>query len=506
MVTNMIGKAAGEVEGFAAKRCGASRLGPEARKRLSVAALAGAEPVSRLAEDCDVSRKFVYTQARKAQRVLDEAFDGDKSKNQDVLFHLPVTKAWIEQFVLAQVLIGHTSFRGVDEIMEAVFNHHISVGAVHTIVRRAIEKARELNALEDLSSVRVGAHDEIYQAGSPVLVGMDVFSTYCYLLSLEEHADETTWGVHLLELVDRGLAPQRTIGDGGLGLRNGQAAAWENVPCDGDVFHAAQKLTRLARSLSNRAKGCVAKQVELEAKMVKLKCSGDGRSLASRLGTARRQARNASRLAETVATITDWMLHDVLSKAGPDLATRRELYAYLVAELQSCETRRLPQIRKVRRYLENQRESLLGFVRVLDKHFGRLSERFGIPLYWVHRVCEMQRWEESDPAYWQHRQPLQAALKDRFHALEQAVRQVMDQTPRASSIVENLNSRLRCYFFLRRHIGGGYLDLLRFFLNHRRLRRSDRPERVGKSPAELLTGSSHAHWLTLLGHERFARS
>jgi hypothetical protein len=47
---------------------------------------------------------------------------------------------------------------------------------------------------------------------------------------------------------------------------------------------------------------------------------------------------------------------------------------------------------------------------------------------------------------------------------------------------------------------------LRFFLNHRRFARSERPERVGNSPAELLTGTSHSHWLELLGHSRFSRN
>jgi hypothetical protein len=66
-------------------------------------------------------------------------------------------------------------------------------------------------------------------------------------------------------------------------------------------------------------------------------------------------------------------------------------------------------------------------------------------------------------------------------------------------MVENLNSRLRNYFFLRRSLGPDYLCLLQFFLNHRRFLRSEHPERVGKSPAELLTGESHPHWLDMLG-------
>jgi hypothetical protein len=75
----------------------------------------------------------------------------------------------------------------------------------------------------------------------------------------------------------------------------------------------------------------------------------------------------------------------------------------------------------------------------------------------------------------------------------------MARTPRSSSLVENLNSRLRNYFTLRRHLGGLYLDLLRFFLNHLRYMRSQLVERIGKSPRELMAGESHPHWLTLLG-------
>ena len=79
-------------------------------------------------------------------------------------------------------------------------------------------------------------------------------------------------------------------------------------------------------------------------------------------------------------------------------------------------------------------------------------------------------------------------------------------TVRARSLVENVNSRLRSYFFLRRHRGNDYLALLQFFLNHRRFPRSQRPERAGKSPAELRTGQSHRHWLELLGYQRFSRN
>src|SRR5208283_637808 len=109
-------------------------------------------------------------------------------------------------------------------------------------------------------------------------------------------------------------------------------------------------------------------------------------------------------------------------------------------------------------------------------------------------------------AYWQGWNRLRTKMGDRareggskFHALFEAVSRTMAQTPRSSSLVENLNSRLRTYFTLRRHLGGSYLSLLQFFLNHRRFMRSRRAERNGKSPRELMSGQSHPHWLTLLG-------
>jgi hypothetical protein len=76
-----------------------------------------------------------------------------------------------------------------------------------------------------------------------------------------------------------------------------------------------------------------------------------------------------------------------------------------------------------------------------------------------------------------------------------AVSRVMAQTPRSSSLLENFNSRLRTYFTLRRHLGNAYLDLLRFFLNHRCFMRSRCAERHGKSPREVITGQGHPHWL-----------
>jgi hypothetical protein len=505
MVAQIIGTDRPHQPHFAGSTGAGCLDGPQ-RQALSLAVLAGSAPVTDMARRHGVSRQFCYRQAGKARDALDEAFAPTRD-DPKVLFELPVTKPWLEQLVLALVLIGRSSYRGVIEILDAVFDYsQISLGTIHHIVTQAMDQARTINDAQDLSTIRVGAHDEIFQAGRPVLVGADVDSTYCYLLNVEAHRDETTWGVRLLELRERGLDPSYTIADGGRGLRAGQAAAWPNTPCHGDVFHAERELGRLAFYLENRAKSCAGARDKLEAKMRRSKKRGRGQTLSKRLALARQAEAKAVRLAEDVRTLTDWMQQDILSLAGPDLCTRRELFDFVTEQLHQCEPWCPHRIGPVRRTLENQRDHLLAFAGVLEEQLHDIAVRFNVPRCLVQRVCELQGVNQNKAAHWQRREALHQQLGHRLHDLEAAVKQAMADTPRASSIVENLNSRLRHYFFLRRHLGDDYLHLLRFFLNHRCYLRSDRPERVGRSPAQLLTGQPHRHWLELLGYQRFTRN
>ena len=185
---------------------------------------------------------------------------------------------------------------------------------------------------------------------------------------------------------------------------------------------------------------------------------------------------------------------------------RQELLAFVVAELELLESQCPHRIGPVRRALHNQRKQLLAFAKLLDDKLAGIAERFAVSLVWVREVCLLQRKHITSTAYWQRWNQLHHQLKTQFHWVFEAVTEAMRDIPRASSMVENLNSRLRNYFFLRRQLGTPYLELLRFFLNHRTFMRSEHPERVGKSPAQLMTGEAHPHWLELLGFDRFRRN
>jgi len=282
-------------------------------------------------------------------------------------------------------------------------------------------------------------------------------------------------------------------------LRAGQKAAWGDTPCHGDVFHIQRQCEGLATTLARFAKGATSRRQTLQAKTGRAGQRGPDDEPATQLALVQQAETKAHELARDIRTLTQWLSHDVLTLAGPPLATRQMLFDLIVEELARREPEDARRIRPVRVALQNQRDTLLAFAGVLDAKLADIGQAHAIAEPLVREACLLHRSPTISPAYWQGWNRLRAQVGRKFHALFAAVSRAMADTPRSSSLVENLNSRLRPYFTLRRHLGNSYLDLLRFFLNHRRFMRSRCAERQGKSPRELMTGQGHPHWLTLLG-------
>jgi hypothetical protein len=505
--------------------CSAKALGPSDRLTIGLYALAGAQSITSLADDFDVSRKFVYQQAATAQTALQEAFASPDVAEEQVLFHLPVTKAWLRQATLGLTLICHSSFRGVHEFCRDLFDVNMPIGTVHNILQDAVAKARPHNLRPSLRDILIAALDEIFQSRRPVLVGADVASTYCFLLSDEDHRDADTWGVHLLDLKKRGFDPKATIADFGTGLRAGQKIALPDTPCRGDVFHVLQEITPLVTYLENRAydaigtrhgleqkrakqqrQGCSARHCPQQTKTKKTRHVNAALSISQKLRHARRAEPQAVALADDIALLAHWLHYDIFAVSGLSYGDRCALFDFIVAELKAREHLCPYRIKPVCNLLQNQREEILAFAAQLELDLTSLAKEFQVPLDRVRELLNMHNLDPRYPRRWQKEAALRQQLGDRFFTMNAAVQDVADQTVRASSVIENLNSRLRAYFFLRRHLGSDYLALLQFFLNHRCFLRSEHPDRVGKSPAELLTGETHPHWLEMLGYTRFVRN
>ena len=103
------------------------------RKDLAIQALARSETVSDLAARHGVSRKFVYHQTHRASTALDNAFL-PATPDDEVLFELTVTKAWLHQVIVGLTLICRGSYRGVVEFLRDLLGVPVSLSCVHDVL------------------------------------------------------------------------------------------------------------------------------------------------------------------------------------------------------------------------------------------------------------------------------------------------------------------------------------------------------------------------------------
>jgi hypothetical protein len=105
-----------------------------------------------------------------------------------------------------------------------------------------------------------------------------------------------------------------------------------------------------------------------------------------------RQAETRSReLGRGIRTLVQWLSHDVLALAGPDRATRRELFDFITDELERLEPEDARRIRPVRIALRNQRDDLLAFAGVLDKRLSGIARSLEISQSLVREACPTPR-------------------------------------------------------------------------------------------------------------------
>jgi hypothetical protein len=223
------------------------------------------------------------------------------------------------------------------------------------------------------------------------------------------------------------------------------------------VFHILQQCESLANVLASVAQGAATRCQAMELKMDTAKESGTSHDFTRQLGMATQARVQTSLLAKDVKTLAHWLRRDVLELAGPCLAIRLELFDFVTAELLTREHLDSKRIRPVRIALQNQRDDLLAFSGVLDDKLEAIAQTHALPMSVVRQTCGLQRKPATSPTYWQGWCQLCSQMGHKCHAVFVAVLEAMVQTPRCSSMVENLNSRLRNYFTLRRQLGGEYL-------------------------------------------------
>jgi len=72
--------------------------------------------------------------------------------------------------IVGLTLICRSSYRGVVEFLRDLLGVPVSLGSVHHVLQSATRQASAINHDQDLSGIRVGLHDEIFQGATPASV------------------------------------------------------------------------------------------------------------------------------------------------------------------------------------------------------------------------------------------------------------------------------------------------------------------------------------------------
>lgn len=454
-------------------------------------ALSKRSSISALAREHKTSRQTIRKERNRVQQIINQT-----ENQQTVLFYLPITLAWIHQLVLSLVFLTKGSYRNITQLIKDLFDYSFSSDKIAELMKSMYDTVEEIDKKEDLKSIQVGSQDELYHQNKPVLTGVDNKTLYTYLLKKADQRDEDTWRIHLMDLKEKGFSPDTMINDQAKGLHSANQIEFPESIHLYDVFHALDKFQKTHRFFKNRLRSSITDRKEVERYQDNEAAVADSLQVEQQYG----------QIKSTLSILLSWMHHDILFKAGSDYATRSSLYDFVIDELRQLENIYPHRIASLRVTLENKKASLLNFIHEIENQFFHLSKSSGFSIESLWSMCELVRCNINSDKYAIKSIRLIDIFGDQFDEIESQVLTILDQVHQASSCCENLNGRVRKVLRVRQNISQRFLDSLRFYLNHKPFYRSAVSDRVRKTPAELLAGKPHPHWLEMLGYTLFKRA
>ena len=417
------------------------------------------------------------------------------SINKENYASINIDKKTIRRVIVSCAVECKGSIEDIQAHLKNIFDIHISEGSISNILTEAAGKAKVFNDSISLDGIKIGVSDEIFQAGSPVLVGVEPLSTYVYLMNSSEKRDSTAWWIAYSEKQEnQGLNIEESVTDGGSGMKKGIKETYENVHEQYDIFHVLMKFTKAQNIYENKVYGLINAQYKCEKKLLKAK----PKITQEQYEKACEKCSTAIEKYDILKILIMW-IHELLNTGGYSYEDRTELINFILEELSQIGINS-SYLDEAMKTLSSNKERLLYFVKKAEKLFLELSIKEGISLDTLNLFWQQYGINSSKNKYWILDSKLKSSLSNTYCKIKAEAAKILKTIVRCSSIVENINSQIRPYLFLKRVLKGKFLDLLQFYLNTRKYLNSSVKERKGKSPLELLTGKDYGNWLEILGY------
>ena len=481
------------------------RLSAENKQDIALKSLDKSRTITSISEAHNCSRTTVYKQKSKLISAANETFK-DEEKESTFLFNFPVKKSTICIIVLALFLICKSSYRDIKLFLKFVFDYDISLGNIFNILDDASQTADSANNSYDISKITDVASDEMFHRNKPVLNVVDIKSRFCILSTKEKSRDADTWGIRLLELLDKGFNPNVSIIDQAKGLRNAYEYVLPDTQLRFDHFHLISKLKDCARFLNNRVKSTETEEVKLFIKLHKNTNEAKKANLEMEFKSMEQTHHQLKAIASQFTTLSQWLQHDVLQLPGLSTEGREELYDFIVKQIQALAEEHPHRIKEVVASLVNQKDAVLSVVYELAEKLEVVAKKHNVKIKILWDICYLFRCSYDSIKYNLKVIEIENLIGDKYDLIEDEIREILEGIHRCSSMIENYNSRIRPYLSEMKSFSQIRLNLIRFYLNHKPFLRAANSDNKGKTPAEILTGKTLKNWIELLGFQSFKRN
>lgn len=446
--------------------------------------------VSDISKETQISRTYIYQQKATVQNYM-ESLD----KAEDHVFSINIDKGFIERMVLSLSLDCHASTEGIQRNFASVFGLHISYGKISSILAEASERAEQFDAGIPLEGITQGANDEIFQGNIPVLTGIDTESTYVYLLSEAGDRSADTWQLFMEDQKEQGLALDVSISDAGTGLNAGIPKAFPDICVQPDIFHELRPIGAEVARLERKAEKLISDEAVLEKRACGKRPQ---KKTLEQLGQIHEKVDAAIREYDLLRILFCWLV-ELTGFSGYSFVEACALAKWVLSEMEDSfpnRTKLLEQARKI----SDKLPQILSFLQRMEKSLEEAAQKKGIPPEAFHIMYRQKAFHASSCECSQMEYRLGELLGNGYESTRQEFHRILDHTKRASSLVENLNSRIRVYMNLKRMVPEKYFILLKVYFNTRKYHRSRIAGRIGKSPLELMTGKEYPEFLEALGY------